>query len=272
MIYVGAHVTENINDSYMGSGTLIREAIKNEGIQNFEKEILFVFENKEQMILKEREIVNEDFLKRSDVYNLVLGGGKLYSEGFVNVKDKNGKGSRVRIDDPRYLSGELVSTTFGKVSVKDKNNNYMYVDINDPRYLSGELVSNMKGKVSVKDKNDNIFITTIDDPRYLSGELKFIFQDKIVVKDDLGKCFTVDKNDPRYLSGELKYFWTGKKHKEETILKMKKSKNEGKENSQFGTCWINNGKIDKKVKKENLSEFLKVGWKKGRINNVFKKK
>ena len=34
MIYVGKHVTDDINDSYMGSGLRIRYAIKKYGVLN----------------------------------------------------------------------------------------------------------------------------------------------------------------------------------------------------------------------------------------------
>ena len=57
-IYVGVHVTNNINDSYMGSGTNIKKAIKEYGRENFTKEILHDFDTKEEMISKELEIVN----------------------------------------------------------------------------------------------------------------------------------------------------------------------------------------------------------------------
>ena len=49
-----------------------------------------------------------------------------------------------------------------------------------------------------------------------------------------------------------RYDWTGKKHSKKTIEKMKKSaigKHCGEKNSQFGTCWITNGKSNKKIKK-----------------------
>ena len=37
MYYYGIHSTNNINDDYMGSGRLLRKAIKEEGIDNFTK-------------------------------------------------------------------------------------------------------------------------------------------------------------------------------------------------------------------------------------------
>ena len=35
--YFGVHSTEDINDGYMGSGTVLAKAYKKYGIQNFEK-------------------------------------------------------------------------------------------------------------------------------------------------------------------------------------------------------------------------------------------
>lgn len=73
-IYVGAHSTENLEDDYFGSGKHLRRAIKKYGIQNFKKEIVEYFDTSEQMFAREKEIVNEEFLSRKDVYNICLGG------------------------------------------------------------------------------------------------------------------------------------------------------------------------------------------------------
>lgn len=58
--------------------------------------------------------------------------------------------------------------------------------------------------------------------------------------------------------------FNGKTHSEETKEKMRKSKNKGTANPQFGTCWITKNGINKKIKKETLPEFVKNGWVKGR--------
>jgi group I intron endonuclease len=73
-IYVGVHKTKDMNDGYMGSGKLIQFAIKKYGVENFTKTILEEFITYEEMFAREKEVVNEEFLKSNDVYNLRRGG------------------------------------------------------------------------------------------------------------------------------------------------------------------------------------------------------
>ena len=73
-IYVGVHKTKNLDDGYMGSGKVIKSAIKKHGLENFTKVILETFENAEAMYAREKEVVNDEFLLREDVYNLRRGG------------------------------------------------------------------------------------------------------------------------------------------------------------------------------------------------------
>lgn len=72
--YVGDHITHDLNDGYMGSGTYLKRAYAKYGIDNFKKEILFHFDNSIDMYLKEAEIVTEEFLINEKTYNLKVGG------------------------------------------------------------------------------------------------------------------------------------------------------------------------------------------------------
>jgi hypothetical protein len=72
--YIGYHKTTNLDDDYLGSGIAIKEAIQKYGRSNFEREILYVFPTREEAIIKEMEIVNEEFINDPQTYNIKIGG------------------------------------------------------------------------------------------------------------------------------------------------------------------------------------------------------
>ena len=83
MYYIGQHKTRNPTDTYMGSGHYIERAIKKYSHGNFIKEILFDFDNFDDMNNKEKELVpvNECFPNNPMSYNLIEGGnGRLSDE------------------------------------------------------------------------------------------------------------------------------------------------------------------------------------------------
>jgi len=71
-----------------------------------------------------------------------------------------------------------------------------------------------------------------------------------IKKNHINGCYDYNKLD-----------WTGKKHTEETKNKMRKTKNVGINNSQFGTCWITNEINNKKIYK---GDSIPEGWRLGR--------
>ena len=73
-IYIGVHSTNNLNDGYFGSGKILMLAVKKYGKTIFKKEILEFFNSAEDMFNAERNIVNEEFVNRSDTYNIKEGG------------------------------------------------------------------------------------------------------------------------------------------------------------------------------------------------------
>lgn len=74
MRYIGKHITHDLNDGYLGSGEHVSNAIRKYGPNRFMKRILFVFDTELEMDLKERELVNEEFVKDRNTYNIALGG------------------------------------------------------------------------------------------------------------------------------------------------------------------------------------------------------
>lgn len=94
-IYIGKHQTENINDTYMGSGKYIKRSINKYGIENFKKEILFQFDNEADMNAKEAELVTYEFCLREDTYNICVGGQGGFS--YLNNTNKSNIGWKTNI-------------------------------------------------------------------------------------------------------------------------------------------------------------------------------
>jgi hypothetical protein len=72
--YIGAHKTNNLDDSYLGSGKLIKLAIEKHGIENFEKEIILRAVSSDIMYWVENILVDKDYLNQLNVYNIRVGG------------------------------------------------------------------------------------------------------------------------------------------------------------------------------------------------------
>ena len=166
--YIGVHSTNNLNDGYMGSGQIIKIAIKKYGIENFKKEILEYFDTPEDMFNKEHEIVNESLINDPNCYNITLGG-KGNKKNYVYAYDINENVYYVLKNDKRFKTGELRY----KLLIVDNENNKKWIFNDDPKYLSGEYKSILSDYVSVKDKDNNNLRVSKNDSRYLSGELKF---------------------------------------------------------------------------------------------------
>lgn len=73
-IYIGYHFMKNENDSYLGSGKILKKAIEKYSRDNFKRTILYRFSSKKDALSKELELVDERFIERNDTYNIKLGG------------------------------------------------------------------------------------------------------------------------------------------------------------------------------------------------------
>jgi hypothetical protein len=199
--YIGKHQTKNIHDEYFGSGKLIKAAIKKYGIENFKKEILFVFETEDEMNKKEAELVTEELLESGVSYNLCSGGRGGF--GYIN---KNGLAISLR---DQFSRNPGLASKASKISIAKR----------------------------IQKCND--------DPIFYEKYKKSISEGR--------KRFLDAGGIPGFL---------GKTHTEESKEKMRKPKNGGSKNSQFGTMWITNGTENKKIKKD--LDIIPEGWYKGR--------
>jgi len=74
-IYVGLHSTDNVEDGYLGSGFILKAAIKKYGKANFRRELLAILVDRDEARALEADIVTTEFCARLDTYNLIEGGG-----------------------------------------------------------------------------------------------------------------------------------------------------------------------------------------------------
>lgn len=72
--YIGLHSTKNINDNYLGSGLILKQAIRNYGKENFKKEIIEYCNTREELKTREKEIITTEMLNDPMCYNIIEGG------------------------------------------------------------------------------------------------------------------------------------------------------------------------------------------------------
>ena len=83
--YYGIHSTENANDSYLGSGSLILKAIAKYGKENFKREILSTFKTRDEALIAEHEVVDPE---DENSYNVDVGGNGVGDVDFRSEKVK----------------------------------------------------------------------------------------------------------------------------------------------------------------------------------------
>jgi hypothetical protein len=83
--YIGCHSSKDLDNTYLGSGTILRHSIKKYGRNAFEKIILFLCKDIKTKFYYESLVVNKDVIKDPLCMNLIIGGwGSAGSKGKNN--------------------------------------------------------------------------------------------------------------------------------------------------------------------------------------------
>jgi hypothetical protein len=184
--YIGAHQTKNIYDEYMGSGVdLIRDQIKY-GINSFEKEILFVFNNADDMYKKEKELVDKEFVISENTYNLKTGGhGGWDHENFNSEKQrqkaiKANKKIKELLQSP---NSELLKLR-KKIGSENLKNAHKQGKIKYNTFLGKKHTLETKKKIGEKNSE------------HQSGNKNSQFGTRWIYSDDLKSSKRIKNNDP----------------------------------------------------------------------------
>ena len=106
--YIGVHRTDNMDDGYMGSGKILKRAQIKHGIENFSKEILYLFPTYKDALHEEKQIVTPEFIERDDNYNIKEGGfgSCKWSASVIEHLSQKGK---ERWEDPAFIRKMLIA-------------------------------------------------------------------------------------------------------------------------------------------------------------------
>lgn len=215
--YIGYHATKKLDDGYLGSGTILQKSLKKYGTKSFKKEILFIYSSSDAALKKEAELVNEEYIKRNDTYNIVLGGGKGYSEMVSCINIETDKVCQIHQKDfdenPKYIG-----ITKNKVSVKfrhDRSIPSKYIHVND--YDKKIHISNWElsceGKTHVYDNIDKTTKLVFDEEyknnkdRYMHNSTnKFVVYNSKLDKNEKIDRDKFDKNIHSFIGMNNKGF------------------------------------------------------------------
>lgn len=137
--YIGAHETHNIDDGYMGSGVYLKRAQRKYGIENFIKEILLFCDTREEMYIKERELIELS----ENTYNLMPGGDGGWS----------------------YARSRITEDTYKKISETMSTPEY-YSKTAKQREASAQRLSEMQKDSSLREKQRISLKKTMNDPKW----------------------------------------------------------------------------------------------------------
>lgn len=110
-IYIGVHVTKDIDDGYMGSGKYLKRAQEKYGIENFTKEILEYCDDKDELNEMEYHYIIQFNSINPRGYNLTYGGdgGWDYINKNILTKEKrketsknNGFNKKLFLENKKY--------------------------------------------------------------------------------------------------------------------------------------------------------------------------
>lgn len=137
-IYIGVHSTKNPNDSYLGSGTLLKKAVEKYGKDNFKKEILHICETRQEAFELETTIVDENFKNRVDTYNVDIGGEHGPSlPGSANPMFGKNHSEQTR----QLISNKVKGKTGG---IRSEYHRQRIIETNKTRILTPEGIKNRK--------------------------------------------------------------------------------------------------------------------------------
>ena len=254
-------------DGYMGSGADLKKAQDEIGLDKFTKTVIKTFSTRDEARLEEMIVVDEDMVNDPMCYNIALGGGcNGNTEGFVPVdyRDKSlrvGKYFMISCEEYWKNPEKYIIQASNHVSVIDKlsnSDNFTIISKEEYHKNKERYLTSGSGIVIIKKMgSDRWQRITVEE--YYNNKKNYITTSKGKVpfknKDDWNDIRWLDPKDSLVLSGQFIGLQKGVIRSDEFRESIS-----GEKNGTYGSFWITDGKVSKKVKNQEIPE----GWRRGR--------
>ena len=235
-IYIGKHKYSKyeLDESYITSGIIINQSISKHGIENFNIELIDKASSLEELNQLEIFYIKEFNSKYPIGYNLTDGGDGARGIDSWNKGQTKESNELVRLNTEKSKQTKMkkYGNAFGKLNKQLSEEHKQKIKETNKNQKPSEYCKYIS---SIRNKGTHF---------YNNGSIEKKFKDNECIPHG-------------FVKGRLKNPFpdqTGKKKSKDTIEKIKQSKS--------NIIWINNGKIEKMVKKDLP---LPNGFKKGRI-------
>ena len=239
--YYGIHVTEDLNDNYLGSGRLLNKRYKEIDINLFTKFILKFFDNTDEVYEYEKKFITHEIIKDKLCLNCIPGG-RIF-ESNLNKKHIHYKDKSILVSEnllQEYLDngwelGRIIDISgnknpvYGKIWIhKETKNKYITKDLIDEFINNGWEIGMYKNikplpikqiwmnknkickKVNINEKEKYLKEGWLEG-KYKTGKYTFhiTYKTKYIYKDNICKRINIELID-EYLKngwklGRLKY-------------------------------------------------------------------
>lgn len=232
MIYVGAHSTDIIEDGYLGSGHRLNLAIEKYGVESFQRQILYIFNTPAEMFSKEATIVNVEFLKRPDVYNIVEGGFGGYNKGTTGLKHLHhpASGKRCAVHPNTIPSMLLEGWLIGRNTSSTTDTIWVHKDQRKKMISPSKLTEYIK-------------------EGWIKGLPKSPTRNMVWIYNPMSKEYSLCEK--KELEEKISNGWIRKKW-----APVKKE-----------TTWVNNGISNLRIDRVEVDIYLLNGWQKGMLTS-----
>lgn len=93
-VYYGVHKTSDLEDGYLGSGVVLRRAVRKYGRSSFNREILSTFSSETEMYEYEKSLITEAVVNDPMTYNQTVGG----RGGFSHISSRGSNNPMKKLD------------------------------------------------------------------------------------------------------------------------------------------------------------------------------